>query len=319
MRTVVIDGTITTVGPLSIRMPDREEYDGFPVMSRGLGSDGRLLKTGYLPATTLRGFLRRAVVTRDMRAAADAGAHYTLNKAYAELIGQDAESERQAGEIDLLEIRRVREESPVLDLFGSGLGVASRLRVGHFLPPSNVEPEVYRGVRKDLEDTDGVLDLLAGGEAEKYYGREDANRRRAEAERLATGLGRRIAAARRKGEDTAGLEAEQVEAKKLAEKYEGQMGDMQNSSRAIVGYHALPAGIELLGRIVITAAKDRDLEMLEYGFDCLSRSPVLGAQSARGCGEIAGIFDVKESGGLKKKIAIGGYAPAKVDNFSPGT
>lgn len=318
MRTIVIEGRIETVGPLSIRMPEQTEHDGFPVMSRGLDADGKRLQTGYLPATTLRGFLRRAVVTRDMRAAADAGAHYTLHKAYAELIGQDAESEKPAGEIDLLEIRRTREESPVLDLFGSGLGVASRLRVGHFLPPSNVMPEVHRGVRKDLEDTDGVLDLLAEGEAETYYGREDANRRRADAERLATGLGRRIAAARRKGEDTAGLEAEQAEAKKLAEKYEGEMGDMQNSSRAIVGYRALPAGIELLGRIVIIDAKDRDLEMLEYGLDCLSRSPVLGAQSARGCGEISGTFNILEEGELKKRIGIGGYAPAMVDNFEPG-
>ena len=318
MRTIVIEGRIETVGPLSIRMPDQTEHDGFPVMSRGLDADGNLRQTGYLPATTLRGFLRRAIVTRDMRKAAAAGAHYTLQKAYAELIGQDAESEKQAGDIDLLEIRRAREESPVLDLFGSGLGVASRLRVGHFLPSANILPEIHRGVRKDLEDTDGVLDLLAEGEAGKYYGREDANRRRADADRLATGLARRIAAARRKGEDTSGLEAEQAEAKKLVEKYEGEMGDMQNSSRAIVGHRALPAGIELLGRIVITGARDRDLEMLEYGLDCLSRSPVLGAQSARGCGEIAGIFDVKENGELKKRIMVGGYSPAKVDIFSSG-
>ena len=318
MRTVVIDGTITTVGPLSIRMPDQEEHDGFPVMSRGLDSDGSLLKTGYVPATTLRGFLRRAVVTRDMRHAADEGKPYDLKRAYAELIGQDTESEKQAGEIDLLEIRRMREASPVLDLFGSGLGVASRLRVGHFLPRADILPERYPGVRKDLGDTEGVLDMLAGGEAGRYSGREEANRRRADAEGLAQRLKRQVSAARRREEDATALEAQLEEAERLAEKYREDMGEMQVSSRSIVGYTALPAGIDLSGRIVILKAKDRDLKMMEYGLDCLSRSPVLGAQSARGCGEIAGTFDLKENGELKKRIAIGGYSPAMVDNVSSG-
>ena len=318
MRTIVIEGRITTVGPLSIRMPEQSEHDGFPVMSRGLNADGNLRKTGYLPATTLRGFLRRAVVTRDMRDAAAAGEHYTLKKAYAELIGQDAESEQQAGEIDLLKIRRAREESPVLDLFGSGLGVASRLRVSHFLPDSDVLPEKYRIVRKDLEDTEGVIDMLSEEDAGRYYGREEANRRRARADGLVKSLQREIGAAKRKREDTEDLEAQRAEATKLVEKYKEEMGSMQVSSRHIPEYTAFPAGIELKGRIVIRDARDCDLEMLEYGLDCLSRAPVLGAQSARGCGEISGAFDVMEERELKKRIEIGGYLASRVDIFSVG-
>ena len=318
MRTIVIEGRITTVGPLSIRMPEQDEYGGFPVMSRGQDADGKPLKTGYLPATTLRGFLRRAVVLRDMRQAAGAGAHYTLHKAYAELIGQDAESEQQAGEIDLLKIRKAREESPVLDLFGSGLGVASRLRVGHFLPESNLLPEIYRLVRKDLGDTEGVIDLLSEGEDKRYYGREETNRRRADADSVAKRLQRQVNAAKRKREDTEDLEMQLAKATKLSEKYKEEMGEMQVSSRSILEYWAFPAGIELRGRIVVRNARDRDLEMLEYGLDCLSRSPVLGAQSARGCGEIAGIFDFKEDGITGKRIAIGDFAPARIDNLLPG-
>ena len=90
---------------------------------------------------------------------------------------------------------------------------------------------------------------------------------------------------------------------------------MQVSSRTIVSYFGLPAGIELSGRIVIINAKERDLSMIEYGLDWLSRSPVLGAQSARGCGEIAGTFDVLIDGSIKKKVTIGGYSPAKIDVF----
>ena len=317
MPHIVIEGALTTVGPLSIAMPEVEEYGGFPVMSRGVDEDGNPRKTGYLPATTLRGFLRRAVVTRDMRKAKERGKPYTLQRAYSELIGQDSASEKQAGEIDLVEIRKAREGSPVIDLFGSGLGVASRLRVGHFLPrEKNVLPEPYPGVRKDLGDTDGVLDLLGDEDAAGYLGRSDANSRRAAAESVVRALAGKIRAARRRNEKTEELEAELVEAKELVERHKQEMGDMQVSSRTLAaGYWALPAGLELIGRIVVMDARERDLEMIEYGFDRLSRSPVLGAQSARGCGEIAGVFKVLVEGGEKKRVKIGGYAPSKVDVF----
>ena len=99
MTTTIINATIHTVGPLSIAMPVAEggtanDYKNFPVMTRGVDEDGNKKLTGYLPATTLRGFLRRAVVLREMKRAASAGTPYSLQRAYAELIGQDAESEK---------------------------------------------------------------------------------------------------------------------------------------------------------------------------------------------------------------------------------
>lgn len=316
MGDVVIEGTITTVGPLSIRMPGLTELDGFPMMSRGVDDNGKPRKTGYLPGTTLRGFLRRAVVTRDMRAAKDAGEPYSMQRAYSELIGQDAKSEKQAGEIDLAEIKKAREESPVIDLFGSGLGVASRLRVGHFVPRVNVAPERYPGVRKDLGDTEGAVELLGEDVAARYYGREEANRGRAAAEQVVKRLKREIRSVEKKGENVDELAKQLEEAEKLVERHKEGMGDLQVSSRNLaVGYTALPADLDLRGRIVILNAKDRDLEMIEYGLDCLSRSPVLGAQSARGCGEVTGSFKVLVAGVERKRITVGGYVPARIDNF----
>lgn len=317
MGHVVIEGTITTVGPLSIKMPGADaEHDGFPMMSRGVDEDGAPRKTGYLPATTLRGFLRRAVVTRAMRKAKAADEPYSLQRAYAELIGQDAESEKQAGEIDLLAIKKARDESPVIDLFGSGLSVASRLRVGHFVPEENVRPEHYPGVRKDLDDAEGVVELLSSSDAKRYHGRSEANNRRVEADKLVKDVRSKIRKAEKRNESVEQLTKELEEAKKVAEKYKKEMGEMQISSRTLAaGYTALPAGLELRGRIVILDAKDRDLKMIECGLDCLSRSPVLGAQSARGCGEVSGIFKVLIEGEEKKRITIGGYAPSRVDVF----
>jgi hypothetical protein len=135
MTTTIINATIHTVGPLSIAMPVAEggtanDYKNFPVMARGVDEDGNKKLTGYLPATTLRGFLRRAVVLREMKKAASAGTPNSLQRAYAELIGQDAESERRRKRSIRSSCER-RGGVSILDLFGSGLGIKSRLMVSH--------------------------------------------------------------------------------------------------------------------------------------------------------------------------------------------
>lgn len=323
MKTIVINGSITTVGPLSITMPVAEglpanRFNNFPIVTRGLDDDGHKQQTGYLPATTLRGFLRRSIVIHQMTQAAAEGKHYTLQRAYADLIGQDAASESK-DDIDLLKLRQTREENPVLDLFGAGLGIKSRLLVSHFLPTHNILPEAITGVRKDLEDTDGVLDALSEGDRDKYLGRSEANSRRAAAQNVAKALEGKLRRAKKAGEGTAELEQAHAEALAVVARYESEMGDMTNSSRTLTTYHALPAGIELKGRLIVERARERDLAMLQLALNELSLRPVLGAQIARGCGEIEGRFDLLIDGVLACKIAIGGWQAATVTDFSGST
>ena len=317
---LLVKAVLKTVGPLSIAMPVPEggrenAYGQFPIMTRGVDEDGNKLITGYLPATTLRGFLRRAAVLPDMEAAAEAGKHYRLPKAYAELIGQDADSEKASGDIDLVALREARDKSPVLDLFGSGLGIKSRLLVSHFVPEVNVVPDVFTGVRKDLDDNEGAFGLIAEEDQEQFLNRSQSNNKRAGAAKLAQTLKRKLAAAKKKGEDTAEVEKELLAADALAEKYKDSMGSMQNSSRTIVQHHALPAGIELSGKFVIHDHKERDVELLMRGLEALSRFPIIGAQSARGCGEISGTFNFYEEGALIRRVVVGEYSPAKITEF----
>jgi hypothetical protein len=279
-------------------------------------ADGNKLRTGYLPATTVRGFLRRAVTLQRMRKAADAGKPYKLPQIYNEMIGQDADSEKKAEEIDLLAIKKARESSPVVDLFGSGLNVKSRLLVSHFCPATNVLPEAFTGVRKDIDDTEDALELMDQQDMETFLRRTERNRERAAAAALVKQLESKIRRDERKDgaseDDKKALEV----AKKQEEAAEGEMGEMKVSTRQITTHFALPAEIELHGRIVIERPKDQDLAMLEYGLRELSRSPVLGAQSARGCGEIEGTFEfTDEEGKLIKNIVVGGYSDARVTNF----
>ena len=319
---IIINGTIKTLAPLSIKMPKAEgsrenEYDNFPLMTRGVDAEGHKLQTVFLPATTLRGFFRRAVTIRSMKIAADNGKPYKLPQIYSEMIGQDAESEKQAGDIDLLALRKAREASPILDLFGSGLGIKSRLKVGHFVPEVNVLPEVFTGVRKDLDDTEEALELMDKTEMNIFLGRSESNNKRANASALVKNLEREIKALQRKNHSVPEDKTEALQlAKANEEKFKDEMGAMQNSTRTILQHFAMPSGIDLTGRIVVENAVDQDLELLEYALDQLSQKPVLGAHNARGCGEISGSFEILNSDGkLLKIITIGGYKPSTVNVF----
>jgi CRISPR type IV-associated protein Csf2 len=323
MEKIIIKGILKTVGPLSIKLPRVEgsrdnEFGNFPVQTRGLDADGNKQRTAYLPATTLRGFLRRAATLRRMQAAADAGKPYRLPQIYSEMIGQDAESEKQAGDIDLLALQQARQASPVLDLFGSGLGIKSRLKVSHFVPTVNVLPDVFTGVRKDLDDTEEALALMEPSDMQAFLGRSTSNNQRATAAALVKQLETQVRRLHKKNEPIPDDIAQALQAAKAnEEKHKIEMGDMRNSTRTIVQHFALPAGIELNGKIVVEHATAQDLEMLEHGLNTLSQHPVLGAHSARGCGEVEGVFQVfNQDGKLLKTVAIGDYAPARVTDFS---
>ena len=319
----IINAKIKTLAPLSIKMPKPEggrenEFENFPVMTRGLDEQGNKQQTGYLPATTLRGFLRRAVTLHSMKQAAESGKPYKLPQVYAEMIGQDADSEKQAGEIDLLAVKKAREENQILDLFGSGLGIKSRLRVSHFVPNVNVLPEAFTGVRKDLDDTEEALELMDKNDVNTFLNRSDSNAKRAAASALVKSLEGEIKKLERKGGTVPSDKAEALKiAKENEAKFKSDMGDMQNSTKTIVQHFAFPSGIELSGRLVVENALERDLALIQHGLDELSKKPVLGAQSARGCGEIEGYFDIMDGDGkLIKSIVIGDYKPARVTEFS---
>ena len=284
-------------------------------MARGIDEEGEKQYTAYLPATTIRGFLRRGIVLEDMKEAAENNQHYKLNQAYAELIGQDAASEQAAGDIDLVALKDTREGSPILDLFGSGLGIKSRLRVSHFVPSHNLLPDPITGARKDLDDNEEAFDLIDADEKSEFFERSEANSKRARAASQLDGLQRQRRAAERKGEDTKDLVEQVAAAEALVKKYEAVMGDMKNSSRTILTHYALAAGLELEGKLVIENPKERDIRLLETGLNALSLFPILGAHSARGCGEISGTFDFIRDGELFKRITIGGFEAAKVDDF----
>lgn len=315
MNTIIIDATITTVGPLSIAMPIAEgqqenEWKNFPVMTVGLDDAGNPMRTGYLPASTVRGFLRRAVAMDAMRRRG--AGNTTVQQAYSDILGQAGDGKDN---IDLLKVAQDRDADPILDLFGRW-SYKSRMLVSNFLPPVPVLPEAITGTRKDLEDTEGVIEALTPEDRAAYFGRSDANSTRAAAEALVTGIKAKIRKAKKAGEELGDLEKALAEAEAKVNNAKAAMGEMQNSSRTITTFYALPTGIHLNGKVVVERARERDLDMILTGLDALSQRPLLGAQVARGCGEVAGRFTIKVDGALHRIVTTGGWAPMRVEQFA---
>lgn len=317
MKNIIIDTVITTKGPLSITMPVAQggranEFKNFPILARGQDEEGKLLSTAFLPASTIRGFLRRSAGISAMQRRHDAGSSTTLQQAYSDILGQSSDAKE---EVDLVKLSAMRKADPILDLFGSW-SIKSRLLVSNFLPRMNVLPQPFTGVRKDLEDTDGVLEYLSQEDRDAYYNRSDINSQRAAADAVVKGVKREIGKAKKDGKLLTDLDTALQIAEAKAASLKSEMGDMGNSSRTITEFFAMPAGIELIGRIVIEQAKNRDLEMVIQALEALSSRPILGAQVARGCGEVVGSFHIRCDGKVLKTVVTGNWESARIEDFA---
>lgn len=330
-QTLVIELTITPRAPLSITMPVASGTSGnamnnFPIMPVGVNEEGELIQSGYLPASTVRGAMRRGAAMETIEAAGGV----TAATAYEMIVGQTADSEKEQEKIDLQAIANEREAKPIVDLFGSGLGIKSRLDfLGHFMPVTPVMPFPITSVRKDIDVTEGALEALTDNEREKTIIRVELNGRRATAEGLVEQLDRKLHSRKNplSAEEVPIVKAELAEAKKLLKSVNSEIEEklgtdaMKVSTRAIFQHWALPPNIPLNGTLVVRNFRERDMDILMAGFHALSRRPVLGAHSARGAG---GYIDFKAEmrldGQLLRIVSSGGIdCPAKITEFASET
>ena len=317
-QNLVINMAITPRAPLSITLPAAtgtrgNQYGNFPVMPCGQDDEGELIETGYLPASTIRGIMRRAAAMPLIEA--EAGG-VNAATAYELVVGQTAESEKEQERIDLQAIANERESKPLIDLFGAGLGMKSRLDfLGHFMPTTPVMPFPIASVRKDLDSTPNLLESLTDEEQELTILRIELNSRRSAAEGLAARLQRKLMSKRYPlpKEEVPAVESELAEANKLLKSVKSEIeerlgkGAMKVSARAIFQHFALPPNIPLSGTMMVRNYRDRDMDLLMSGFDALSRLPVVGGHSARGAGgNVEFVAMMHLNGELIRTVSSGG-------------
>ncbi len=315
MNKLVYNIRAKTVSPVSITLPDQ---DGFPMMTIGRNADGTLVKTAYIPATSFRGKLRHALVLFQMAADAAKGLVWDLFRIYECLLGQDSQSESKDDlRVDIAATKKRRESNHIIDVWGCGLGVSARLKTGHLMPVGGVvvEPESFSSVRKDLDADASIFESMSKEDVEAFEKRNHLNAQRAELGKKIDAIEASLRAAKKEkdAKTVDALTAQKDDLKKQVDACAEQMGPMKNSTKSLFTISAMPAGTELAGCTTLIRPTAKDFEMMLKTFDLFSRDPIIGGNSTRGFGEIAGVIQISDDDGADYgAIEFGGHHPAKV-------
>ncbi len=313
MKNLILSGTITTKATVSISPPesgsDRNNNSYAAQLPVYVG--GERQTTGYIPAATFRGTLRRNAFQNETRG------EKPLKQIYEEVLGQDAESEQKKGDkgIDLQAIKEERESKPIIDLFGAGMKFKGKLQMSHALPENPVDNVKVTGVRKDLDEDPNIISKLSDSDLIAWQERNSANNHKALYQAQLDAL------ENKKMKDDSIKSAELKEIKKQIKTLEDEieaenskMLGMKNSTLQPTAYYALPSGVELNQSIRIINANDSNIKMLFDALDTFSLHPMLGAHVARGSGEVSASFTVKliEDDEVKQlgTIMLGGFEHA---------
>lgn len=312
---IVADIRIDTVQPLTFT---HHGVVGLPLMTRGVDQEGRHQRTVYLPAAQFRGRLRHEAALSGMRSKPE---KVKLEEAYMLALGQDLRpTEDDAPEqVRLKEQLQFRAANPLLDLFGTWK-LASRLFVSHFFPDVNVMPDKVSHIRRDLDTDEDLMAELGDEEQDRLYQRQEKQGLASKAEAIIKLATRELMAAK-KAKDNAKveeLEAKILEFKELKKTHKGD--DDSDNTKHLVQLEVIPAGINLSGKLTVHRANPYDLQTMIKALDGFSFMPYLGAQRARGCGEVRGTASFKNhEGEVLVVVAFGGLCAANIEWTEVGT
>lgn len=304
---IVLEGSITTLEPISIVLPDTG------VAKMNVLISGEVKETAYIPAGTLRGTLRRNACFALMEREAQLGRPWSLFTVYNNVLGQNKDSEAAEEVIDLVKINEARKANPIIDTFGSGLGFKSTLEVAHAVPVQPISLIKLRGARRDLDADYEVLSEMPASEQALWQARTAANSRRARIESEKTTMQRAVRAL--KGEEKEAAERALAEIDSELEKAKSEMLGMMVSTRQPIDYEAMPMGAELTHSMRLVNANQNTESVLVASLNYLSANPRIGGQRARGAGQIKAEYSVKRVDGFNAEVlgtlSVGAFQPAQ--------
>lgn len=297
-NTYHLDGSITLRSPLAILQPGTEgdafkaqPVPSMPIFYEGIG----LATTAYLPASTIRGALRRAAVVAVANERERQGLPHVhdLRSFYMLMVGGTRSRGGDNRMFDASIEQRVRDRNVLISVFGAAdtgdaFFISGRLAVNHARPAAPLSPEscpVFTGVRSDdlLRAPSRVSSLLSPSAVDAWTELHSATIDAARKKKQKKSLGAELNKARRAGDQEA-LDNLSAQLKQI---------DMELSEAVVsiqlplAGYRALPEGLELEHRMTLRNATQSELGMLLAALKVFAADPVLGGHRAHGCGEVA--------------------------------
>ncbi|MGH8463105.1 MAG: hypothetical protein ACRER5_03095 [Pseudomonas sp.] len=288
--------------PADASAPKRSAMDASPVPTTTVYDPAiGLVDTAYVPASSLRGTLRRAgheALNRRQvalgREPLNLRSFYMLRIGGIKSKGSDGLSKDVTAELEL------RKKNPFLSLFGAAdAGVmsflAGRLEVDHALPAHPIAPDrcpVYNGMRTDdmLRSPSQSMELLDPSAADAWRNLfQSMNNTSALKARKKTLKADAVKAARAKDQearDRANAELAQIDE---------SLSTADNSiAQPLPGYRAIPAGVRLDHGLALNRASLAEIGCLLDALDAMAADPVVGGHRNHGCGKIEAHWKVTQ-------------------------
>lgn len=290
MKNIQLVGKATTVTPFNVTRPNLK---GLPTNSHGVA---------YIPATTLRGWLRNGLAYA-LAELLSRESNKFLTVDEINILANGVDTGRKLKEEGLASVKvgvnqKLREANPFISLFGHWK-LAGKLAMGSATPKTNAVIQYGVGSRsnalgrnQDMQkfvaesELDYLQDILtadakAVAASADYKGEKDA---------LVKEL--KKADTSRKAEINERLN-EIDEA--LSYVKDERVGAKETVQRTIDGFEAIDAGVECDHFMSIANPSDQEVTALLWLLRKMSFNPVIGGKRHLGCGRIKFQWDVMES------------------------
>ena len=299
MKTVQFNGTITTLSPVTVSLPD---VSGMARTTQGLP---------MIPASTLRGLLRHSAHEAMAYLSHQAGRNLTVDQHYMLAAGVDtARVIKDGAATKVGHTAALRAKNPMLSVFGRW-GLAGRLGVGSAVAqdancliimgngsrhhPFNRNPGLTDCV--PVEELDYLQQILMADSQAS----ESTSDLKDEEKALKKEV--RGASAERKAEINARL-AEIAAI--IREVKDERVGSREAIQRPLDGFEAIDAGHQLSHRMTLQNPTDQELHLVLWAIAIASHQPMVGGHRNLGCGYIAGDWTItSQSLGEGKPVELG--------------
>lgn len=320
--TLILTGTVESQSPISIVPPSwsKKTPDRTPMMIPKMPRlvEGRYIDVPYIPATTLRGRIRRCArdVVRDAVIAKTGNPKpFDLDTAYFLTLGGIKDKGSEDKRTVALE-QQWRNQNPLLSLFGSGAPfVEGRASIGNAVPAIAVPIMAVDGVRSDdFRRSPNEIRFLNDADVSELIRRQTGNQTR-------SAVNADLKTLKRSLKNTTGDEREALVAKIAAT--EAELDAQEKSTGAVSvgmplsGYEAIPPNVQMQHRMRLTNVTLEEIGLFLAALNRFALHPIVGAHASVGGGEISAQWSVEqvESTGRKKlgTLSLYPFEPLSID------
>ena len=307
MLDLVMKGTVTAETDISVSPPDHSAKDGratvLTLPEKSVWSGGRIVKTVYIPGSSIRGALRNGAARA---VAADrASRQQGMTPDDFLLVAKGGiKDRREAGRdervVDYEAAGKLRRREPIVSLFGAmAEKIAGRWQIGDVVPVEPVTPDRKgRGVRSHPFQRQPELAGYMSEDAYEKFLEQDEKRVKANVkEGKAESLDGKIRDERKRLEpDNDQIREWESESKKLKEKVKKlreDAGGTVNIQQILGGWQAIPEGTKMNHRMRLRDVTEDELAWAFFALRRLAREGRLGAHESRGEGYFRAAYDLR--------------------------